>query len=405
MTYQETISWLFQQLPQYQRVGGAAYKANLDNIERLAKRLDHPEKKFRSIHVAGTNGKGSTSHMLASILQEAGYKVGLYTSPHLTDFRERIRINGKMIPKRKVVEFINENGDFFSEHPCSFFEMTVGLAFDHFSKEQVDIAVIEVGLGGRLDSTNIITPEVSVITNIGKDHMQFLGNSLAEIAREKAGIIKEEIPVIIGETTEETLSVFEEIARIKNAKLRLVNRSSALSYTSDLKGNYQLANMRLTVATVEELRQIGWNIEEIAVREGLLKVVENTGLQGRWQVLQKSPMVVCDTAHNKEGLQIVLPQLLSLSYRKLHIVLGVVKDKSLDDILPLFPDSAIYYFCQPAVERGLEADSLASAAHRRGLRGIEHSSVNQAFKAALSDADAEDVIFIGGSTFVVAEVL
>ena len=389
----------------YQRVGKAAYKADLDNTLKLASYLDNPERAFKSVHVAGTNGKGSSSHMLASVLQEAGYKVGLYTSPHLIDFRERILINGDMIPKRTVAAFIIKHKDFFEANHMSFFEMTVGLAFDYFRSEKVDIAIVEVGLGGRLDSTNIILPEVSVITNIGLDHTQFLGNSLAEIAVEKAGIIKQNVPVVIGETVKETKTVFLKISEAKNAPIRFAEDAAVTHYATDLKGVYQIINQRTVLVALEALKTKGWNILDKHIAKGLMQVEKSTGLMGRWQVLQETPKVICDTAHNKEGLQSVMPQLMKESFEKLHIVLGMVSDKNLDNVLPLFPKSAQYYFCKPNIPRGMEAELLKTSTDKYNLKGGVYESVSLAFRTAKKDASKRDLIYVGGSTFVVAEIL
>jgi dihydrofolate synthase/folylpolyglutamate synthase len=389
----------------YQRVGSAAYKANLDNTLLLAAYLEHPELGFNTIHVAGTNGKGSTSHMLASVLQEAGYKVGLYTSPHLKDFRERIKINGEMIPEQKVSAFITTHRSFFEANQLSFFEMTVGLAFDYFRNRKVDIAIVEVGLGGRLDSTNIITPEVSVITNIGLDHTQFLGTTLAEIAFEKAGIIKAEIPVVIGETTSETKPVFQKISEEKNAPLHFAEEGPFHVRPSDLKGNYQKINQRTVQKTLQILKEKGWLISEENISKGLTKVISNTGLLGRWQVLQETPKIICDTAHNKEGLRFVLEQLEEEQYRSLHIVLGMVNDKDVAAVLALFPDNATYYFCKPDIARGMNVSQLQTSAKEFGLNGESYASVQKALNAAIVNALPEDLIFVGGSTFVVAEVV
>tara|TARA_R100000935_G_scaffold38680_1_gene60063 strand:+ start:183533 stop:184705 length:1173 start_codon:yes stop_codon:yes gene_type:complete len=389
----------------YQRVGQAAYKANLDNTHKLAAHLKHPENSFKTIHVAGTNGKGSTSHMLASVLQEAGYKVGLYTSPHLKDFRERIKINGEMISKRTVSGFITKHKSFFEANELSFFEMTVGLAFDYFRNKKVDIAIIEVGLGGRLDSTNIISPEVSVITNIGLDHTQFLGTTLAEIAVEKAGIIKEGVPVVIGEYHEETAAVFEKIATEKNSKLHKAFQSKGALLPSDLKGDYQKSNIRTVQTVVKLLQQKSFNVGIQHVAKGLQNVVENTGLQGRWQTLQQSPKILCDTAHNKEGLAFVLRQLQQEKFENLHIVLGMVSDKAVETVLPLFPKNATYYFCKPTIARGMEATELKQQAENFGLNGVAFPTVKKALQAAKKRARPTDLIFVGGSTFVVAEVV
>ena len=389
----------------YQRVGKAAYKADLSNTVKLAKYLDHPENAFKSIHVAGTNGKGSTSHMLASVLQEAGYKVGLYTSPHLKDFRERIKIDGIMISEAAVTNFVRAHRTYFEANQLSFFEMTVGMAFDEFRREKVDIAVIEVGLGGRLDSTNIITPEVCAITNIGLDHTQFLGDTLSQIASEKAGIIKQGAPVVIGERHRETTNVFKSVAEQKGAPIFFAEENDQQLYASDLKGNYQRANQRTALSVIELLQGKGWSISEMNIKDGLVKVIVNTGLLGRWQILQEQPKVICDTAHNREGLLLTLEQLQKEDFEQLHIVLGVVSDKDLKQILPLFPSEAAYYFCQPNIERAMKVDILQAEASEIGLNGKTYTSVKNAYDSALKQAGPKDVIYIGGSTFVVAEVL
>lgn len=389
----------------YQRVGKAAYKADLSNTVKLAKYLDHPENAFKSIHVAGTNGKGSTSHMLASVLQEAGYKVGLYTSPHLKDFRERIKIDGIMISESAVTNFVSAHRPYFEANQLSFFEMTVGMAFDEFRREKVDIAVIEVGLGGRLDSTNIITPEVCAITNIGLDHTQFLGDTLTQIATEKAGIIKQGVPVVIGERHRETTNVFKSVAEQKGAPIFFAEENDQQLYASDLKGNYQRANQRTALSVIGLLQGKDWLISEMNIKNGLVKVIVNTGLLGRWQILQERPKVICDTAHNREGLLLTLEQLQKESFERLHIVLGVVSDKDLKQILPLFPSEAAYYFCQPNIERAMKVDILQAQAYVFGLNGKTYTSVKNAYDSALKQAGPKDVIYIGGSTFVVAEVL
>ena len=402
MTYKEILDWMFVQLPMYQNDGSTAFKKDLTNILALSKELGFPEQKFKSIHVAGTNGKGSTSHMLASILQEAGYKVGLYTSPHLKNFTERIRINGVEISEEKVTEFINGNKDFLEQQKMSFFEMTVGLAFDYFASEKVDIAIIEVGLGGRLDSTNSITPEVAVITNIGLDHTQFLGETLPEIAFEKAGIIKKNIPVVIGEEQAAVKSVFIAKAAKESAPIYFASDASR-TYISDLLGDYQIQNSKTAAAAIKRLK--GYQVSKENIKNGLLNVVKNTNLKGRWQVLQEHPKVICDTAHNKEGLAIVLNQLKKQPFKKLHIVLGVVADKKLETILPLFPSSAHYYFCKPAISRGLSEAILEANAKKFNLVGEKYSSVKLALKSALLNANQQDIIYVGGSTFVVAEII
>ena len=405
MNYKDTLDWMFSQLPMFQRQGKTAFKKDLTNSIALSKRLNYPEKKFKTLHIAGTNGKGSTSHMIASVLQEAGYKVGLYTSPHLKDFRERIKINGEVIRKIDVINFIKEYGSFISEHKLSFFEMTVGLALHSFAKYKVDIAVVEVGLGGRLDSTNIISPEVSVITNIGLDHTQFLGNTLSEIAFEKAGIIKENIPVVIGEYQKDIYQVFEKIAIKKNAKISIASTSIKKEYSTDLKGSYQKNNVKTAVQTLNILKGEDFRISEKYIIDGLNNVVSNTGLLGRWQVLQYSPKVICDVAHNKEGLQYVMNQLEQESFIKLHIVFGVVNDKDLNALLPLFPKNAAYYFCKPDIPRGLNAIDLQQQCYRFELYGKVYKSVMDAYLAASKKAIVDDVIYIGGSTFVVSEIL
>lgn len=402
MTYNKTLEWMFAQLPIYQNKGKAAFNGKLDNIKLFSKALGSPENQFKSIHIAGTNGKGSSSHMLASILQEAGYKVGLYTSPHLKDFRERIRINGKKIAKESVVQFIADHKEFFNENKLSFFEMTVGMAFDHFAQEQVDIAIIEVGLGGRLDSTNIITPEVSLITNIGLDHTDFLGDTIEKIAVEKGGIIKEGIPVVVSEYQEETAAVFKAIAAAKNASICFATDVEK-TYVTSLLGEYQQKNVKGVLVVLQNLK--GFTVQHKHIVNGLLKVVENTGLLGRWQILQEEPTVICDTAHNSEGLSLTMSQLKKQSYKELYIVLGFVKDKNLSSILPLFPKNAIYFFCSPKIERGLDANELKEKASLFSLHGESYSSVKEAFKFAKSQASKEDIIYIGGSTFVVAEIV
>ena len=406
MNYQETINWMFNQLPMYQLQGASAYKKDLTNTHLLIAHLDNPQEKIKCIHVAGTNGKGSSSHMLASILQEAGYKVGLYTSPHLKDFRERIKINGKDISEEFVTDFINEHKSFFEYNDMSFFEMTVGLAFDYFAKEKVDIAVIEVGMGGRLDATNIITPLVSVITNIGLDHTQFLGSTLEAIALEKAGIIKPKIPVIIGEYTPETKPVFLAKAKECNSEIYFAADLVSETYPSDLIGDYQIHNKKTVLQTITILNsQNEFKIIPENVKSGLLNVVKNTGLQGRWQQLNAFPKVICDTAHNKNGLEIVLNQIQKEDFDTLHIVLGVVNDKDLDEILPLFPKKAIYYFCKPNIPRGLDVVILKQKASTFELKGEVYNSVSEAYQKAMKNAGATDFIYIGGSTFVVAEIL
>ena len=406
MNYQETTNWMFNQLPMYQLQGASAYKKDLTNAHLLVNHLDNPQKNINCIHVAGTNGKGSTSHMLASILQEAGYKVGLYTSPHLKDFRERIKINGIEISEEFVCDFINQNKVFFESNDMSFFEMTVGLAFDYFAKEKVDIALVEVGMGGRLDATNVIIPLVSVITNIGLDHTQFLGNTLEAIANEKAGIIKTKIPVIIGEYTDETKAVFLAKAKENHSEIYFASDLIQEPLTSDLIGDYQVHNTKTVLQTVTIINsQKKFKISEANVKSGLLNVVKNTGLEGRWQQLGEFPKIICDTAHNKNGLKIVIKQIQKEKFDTLHIILGVVNDKDLDKILPLFPTNAIYYFCKPNIPRGLGSQILKEKATQFGLTGKVYNSVSESYTKALQNASKSDFIFIGGSTFVVAEIL
>ncbi|MBT4916393.1 MAG: bifunctional folylpolyglutamate synthase/dihydrofolate synthase [Formosa sp.] len=405
MNYLETTNWLFSRLPFYQNVGKSAYKADLSQTLKLAKYLSHPENKFKSVHVGGTNGKGSTAHMLASVLQEAGYKVGLYTSPHLKDYRERIRINGVMINKKSVVDFVAKNKSFFEDNSLSFFEMSVGMAFDFFVQEQVDIAVVEVGLGGRLDSTNILSPEVSVITNIGLDHTQFLGTTLESIAGEKAGIIKSNTPIVIGETQLEIENVFIEKASKEQAPLYFADQLIKEIYPFSLKGEYQIKNIRTVLQIIDILNNGKFVISKEAVQLGLLKIKENTGLRGRWEVLGSSPKIICDTAHNKNGLCLVFKQLLNEKFQDLHIVLGMVNDKDIGSLIEFFPKGAKYYFCKPNIPRGLEATQLAEVFIENGFSGCVYLSVNEALIAAKQSASQDDVIYVGGSTFVVAEII
>ena len=406
MNYQETVNWMFNQLPIYQLQGASAYKKDLTNTILLADYLGNPERDILCIHVAGTNGKGSTSHLLASVLQEAGYKVGLYTSPHLKDFRERIKINGSEISESFVCEFIQKHKKFFESNELSFFEMTVGLAFQYFKKEKVDIAIIEVGMGGRLDSTNIISPLLSVITNIGLDHTQFLGTTLESIAGEKAGIIKPNIPVVIGEYTPKTKPVFLAKAKENNSEILFASDNFKETFPSELKGDYQTHNKRTVLQTIQVLNaQNKFKVSDENCKKGFLNVVKNTGLNGRWQQLNEFPKVICDTAHNKNGLEIVLNQVKKEEFDTLHFVLGVVNDKDLEEILPLFPKKANYYFCKPNIPRGLDPNILQEKASEFHLKGEVFNSVSEAYTKVMQIATKSDFVYIGGSTFVVAEVL
>ena len=429
MTYKETIEFLYTQLPVYHRIGKAAYKADLGNAMKLDEYFNHPHRKFRSVHVAGTNGKGSVSHMIASVLQEAGYKTGLYTSPHLKDFRERIKINGQMIPKKKVVSFVEKNKEVLISVEASFFEMSVAMAFDHFAKEEVEIAVIEVGLGGRLDSTNIISPLLSVITNIGHDHMDLLGNTLEKIAGEKAGIIKKNIPVVIGEKLDSTKSVFSEKAaetssellfaedsyecKLENLNLESSTRLFCLSLKhttykicgeTPLGGDYQINNLPVVACATDILRRF-FDISPDNFTEGIRKTIINTDLQGRWQILGKEPLIICDTGHNREGLEYVLEQIKRIQKAKLHMIIGFVNDKDLSGVLPLFPQDATYYFTKASVPRALDENILKTDASRFGLTGDSFDNVAIAVQTARKNAGKNDMIFIGGSTFVVADAL
>jgi dihydrofolate synthase/folylpolyglutamate synthase len=405
MNYQEVLSYLFSQLPMYQRIGKAAYKIDLSNTHLLMGLLANPECKFKAVHVAGTNGKGSTSHMLASVLQEAGYKVGLYTSPHLKDFRERVKINGEMISEAEVIKFVTLHQAKFEAINLSFFEWTVGLAFDYFANQQVDIAIIETGLGGRLDSTNVITPEVSVITNIGIDHTQFLGETLEKIAAEKAGIIKKNIPVVIGETQEQTTAVFIAKADAVNARIIFADLLKDSNFMTDLKGIYQQKNLKTCLATIQILNQGNWAISDRHIAKGMSAVVANTGLLGRWQILGESPLIIADTGHNEQGITEVVKQLAQIECKELHIVFGAVNDKSITSVLALLPKHAHYYYCQANIPRALAVAELGDLAQDKGLKGVLCNSVEDALNRAKQKATNEDVVFVGGSTFVVAEVL
>ena len=402
MTYQETISYLFQKLPMYQRKGKAAYKADIGNIVEASKQLEYPHKKFKSIHIAGTNGKGSVSHMLASILQEAGYKVGLYTSPHLKDFRERIKINGNKISESEVIRFVKENKNPFQKINLSFFEFTVILAFNYFANQKVDIAIIETGLGGRLDSTNIIKPEVSVITNIGLDHTELLGSTIQEIAKEKAGIIKNDVPVIIGRDQIKTRTIFQKISDKKSAPIKY---ASTHNFESDLKGIFQVENINTTVTVILEMRNQNWKITDKNIKTGLLNTIKNTGLLGRWQVLSRKPLVICDIGHNEDGIKAIFNQIRHTPHKNLHVIFGLVNDKDLDKILNLLPKYAKYYFCRPNIARALDENSLQTLATKKEIKGKAYSNIQKALSEALRTAKMEDLIFIGGSTFIVSEVV
>jgi len=427
MNYQQTLEYLYAKLPMFTKVGASALKNGLTNIISFCEVLDHPEHKFKTIHVAGTNGKGSTSHMLAAILQTAGYKTGLYTSPHLKDFRERIKINGEMIAEKEVVSFVEDNFETINTISPSFFEATVAMAFNHFAKNKIDVAVVEVGLGGRLDSTNIINPEVSVITNIGYDHMNILGNTLEKIAWEKAGIIKKNIPVIIGEYLNQTKPIFiqkaiEEDAPIyfasENIAIELKNRDadtlsliakaddeSSLNIELDLTATYQIKNIKTVLSAVEELRKKDFIITDEHLQNALKQVKTLTGLMGRWQTLQKKPLVICDNGHNEDGISEVLKNIQLTSYKQLHMVIGMVKDKDVSKVLSLLPKEATYYFCSPDLERAKPAKELAAEAAEFNLYGGVFPSVSDALKMATNKANEEDLVFIGGSTFVVAEII
>lgn len=446
MNYSETLEYLYSRLPMFSSQGKSAIKPGLQNTINFCRVLGNPQNKFQSVHVGGTNGKGSTSHMLAAILQTAGYKTGLYTSPHLKDFRERIRINGKMIPEKEVIQFVEAQRGFIEELEPSFFEVTVAMAFHYFAKNQVDIAVIEVGLGGRLDSTNVITPLFSIITNISYDHMDILGNTLPLIAGEKAGIIKPGIPVIIGERQEEIAEVFskkasecnsqlvfasdewtiEERKEVKGEKaeveppnsvvsipefLSLTVKSSNLqinqssNYLLDLTGTYQLKNLAGVLSAVKQLRLLGYSISDEEVKSALKQVKMLTGLMGRWQTLQKNPLLICDTGHNEDGIMEVLKNIELTPHEKLHMVIGMVKDKEISKLLKILPQNATYYFCQPNIPRAKPAEELCREAREFGLYGESYTSIQAAVDSAKSGAGKNDLIFIGGSTFVVAAVV
>ena len=429
MTYSQAIEFLYSRLPAYHRIGKAAYKNNLDNTLALDEYFGHPHLKYKTIHVGGTNGKGSVSHMIASVLQEAGYKTGLYTSPHLKDFRERIKVDGEMIPKREVSSFVRKHGEIIDRIQPSFFEMTVAMAFDYFRKCKIDVAVVEVGLGGRLDSTNIINPVLSIITNIGHDHMDLLGNTLGKVAIEKAGIIKTGVPVVIGESNKETDNIFNSRASEKgsgifyadhNFKCELddpKNQSGDRDFViTELKerrkimgviplgGDYQEKNL-ITLFQAYEILKDQFGIAEKEFLQGIRKVKINTGLKGRWQILNNNPLTICDTGHNREGLEYVIRQIEKIPVKQVHFVIGFVSDKDLSLVLPLFPQKGRYYFTKASVPRALDEKILRSQASEYGLDGNSYKNVNEALKAARLNAGENDLIFIGGSTFIVAEVI
>lgn len=424
MTYEETLHYLYTSTPLFQNVGKDAYKEGLENTYELDKHFGHPHKQFKTIHIAGTNGKGSCSHTLAAILQSAGYKTGLYTSPHLVDFRERIRVNGTPVPKDYVTSFVEENRSFFEPLHPSFFELTTAMAFKYFAEQHVDVAIIEVGLGGRLDCTNIITPDMCIITNISFDHTQFLGNTLEKIAKEKAGIIKSGIPVVIGETSTETRTVFQNKAAETHAPITFAEDESLVEdwktgtdgyriYQTkdyaDLKGElgglYQIKNTNTILTAIRQLKQIGYTITEQDVRNGFANVCKLTGLMGRWQTIETSPKVICDTGHNVGGISYIVEQLKHETYKHLHIVIGMVNDKDISGVLSLLPKDAYYYFTQASVKRALPAEEMAQKAYAANLQGSYYNNVQTALEAAKAKADKDDLIFVGGSSFIVADLL
>lgn len=424
MTYEETLHYLYTSTPLFQNVGKDAYKEGLENTYELDKHFGHPHKQFKTIHIAGTNGKGSCSHTLAAILQSAGYKTGLYTSPHLVDFRERIRVNGTPIPKDYVTLFVEENRSFFEPLHPSFFELTTAMAFKYFAEQHVDVAIIEVGLGGRLDCTNIITPDMCIITNISFDHTQFLGNTLEKIAKEKAGIIKSGIPVVIGETSTETRTVFQNKAAETHAPItfaedeplvedwktgtdgyRIYQTKDYADLKGELGGLYQIKNTNTILTAVRQLKQIGYTITEQDIRNGFANVCKLTGLMGRWQTIETSPKVICDTGHNVGGISYIVEQLKHETYKHLHIVIGMVNDKDISGVLSLLPKDAYYYFTQASVKRALPAEEMAPKAYAANLQGGYYDNVQTALEAAKAKADKDDLIFVGGSSFIVADLL
>lgn len=420
-TYQDTLDYLYAKLPMYNRIGAAAIKNNLDNTLAICEHLGNPEKKYPTIHIAGTNGKGSSSHMLASIFQAAGYKTGLYTSPHLYDFRERIKVNGQMCPESFVTEFTNKVKPIIETIEPSFFEITVGMAFEYFAQEQCDIAIIETGLGGRLDSTNVIQPILSLITNIGWDHMALLGNTLPAIATEKAGIIKKDTPIVISEVIDETKLVFENAASKQHAPLYFAEDFLKFkSYTNhwttahfeydtvavdcDLPGKYQYKNIRGVLQCIHLLKSMGWKLEEASIQKGFTQIKSSTGLMGRWECLQESPKLFLDVAHNEHGMHALLEQLATLEYQQLHIITGMVKDKDVDAVLGLLPRDARFYFSNAHIPRAMPAVEVAEKAKAIGINGSVFENVNEAIIAANKNAHPNDLIIVMGSIFLVAEV-
>ncbi len=404
LNYEKTVEWLYTKLPMFQRTGAAAYKKDLGNISALMEHLDNPHHDYKTIHIAGTNGKGSSSHMLASILQESGYKTGLTTSPHLKDFRERIRVNEQICSEEFVIEFIDKNAAFIENLKASFFEVSIAMAFTYFSKQKVDVAVIETGLGGRLDSTNIINPDLSVITNIGLDHTAILGETIEEIAAEKAGIIKPNVPVIIGEAENKLREIFIKKAAENSSEILFVQDKELPDYPSDLQGVYQEKNKRTVFVGIQVLKNLGYHISENAIKNGFLKTVKNTGLRGRWEKLQENPLVIADTAHNPHGLSEIRKQLSQTTYKKLHLVLGFVNDKDVLSILEFFPQNAYYYFSEPDVPRKLSVAELKEIIPAE-LEATYYENIKTALNEAIQKASPEDLVYIGGSTFVVAEIL
>lgn len=405
VTYPETLAYLYAQLPMYQRIGKAAYKADLGNTHALMEVLDHPELGLRCVHVAGTNGKGSTCHMIASILQEAGYTVGLHTSPHLKDFRERFRINGEMVPEQTIIEFVAKYRDRFEPIQASFFEWGVGFALHWFRQQRVDIAVIETGMGGRLDSTNVVTPDVSVITNIGWDHMDFLGSSLPAIALEKAGIMKAGVPVIIGSADAEITNLFKKRADALGSPITFVDSDEPLPGPVGLGGTHQSQNARTALAAIKQLKGSGWIIPDAAIRRGLDRVVPNSGILGRWQVLGERPLTIADVAHNVDGIRVVNAMLDTILHERLHIVLGMVNDKDIASVLSILPKGSTYYFAKADIPRGLDASHLCKQAALHGLKGNTYPTVRSALEAARSAAAVDDMVLVTGSVFTVAEVI